>query len=293
MKVRSKGVLQLFEDSAKPYVAVGAISLGQGEALLAQLQAGVDVNVHLTTIVQKATSFNMIAETVGGNHDNVIHIGGHSNSVTAGINDNESGFVSILEITIQLTKLTVNNAVRSGWWTGEKAGLLRAEYYIKQLSQVKKDKIRLFLDFDMMDSLNYEIQIYDSDGSAFNSTGPVGSVEAEHELAACFDNLGLTHTEIEFDSRFDYGPSLEAEIAAGGIAGGAEGIKTQEQREMFRGGAGVPYDVNYYEDGDTVNNLNLEAWMDFIGAIAHMTATYARSWEIIPIEEHNSNCEEI
>lgn len=276
--------LQLFEDPAKPYVPTIGITLGQGESLLAQIQAGVDINVHLSSVVQNATSYNVIAETVAGDHDNVIHVGGHSDSVTAGpgINDNGSGTISILEIAIQLTKFTVNNAVRFSWWTGEEAGLLGAEYYVKQLSQAEKDKIRLFLDFDMMASPNYAIQIYDGDGSAYNSTGPAGSAEAEHEFTAYFDNLGLNHTEIEFDGRSDYGPFLEAGIAAGGIAGGAEGIKTQEEFEMFGGGAGVPYDVNYHEDGDTVNNLNLEAWIEFARAIAHMTATYARSWETIP-----------
>ncbi|KAF2131246.1 Zn-dependent exopeptidase [Dothidotthia symphoricarpi CBS 119687] len=276
--------LQLFEDPANPYIPVGGITLGQGESLLAQLEAGVGINVHLTTTVNQATSYNVIAETIAGDHDNVIHVGGHSDSVTAGpgINDNGSGSIAILEIAIQLTNFAVNNAVRFSWWTGEEAGLLGAEYYVKQLPQAEKDKIRLFLDFDMMASPNYAIQIYDGDGSAFNSTGPAGSAEAEHEFAAYFDNLGLNHTEIEFDGRSDYGPFLEAGIAAGGIAGGAEGIKTEEEAEMFGGGAGVPYDVNYHEDGDTVNNLNLDAWIEFSRAIAHMTATYARSWESIP-----------
>jgi hypothetical protein len=44
----------------------------------------------------------------------------------------------------------------------------------------------------------------------------------------------------------------------------------------------VPYDVNYHEDGDTVNNLNLDAWIVFTRAIAHMTAKYAVSWDSIP-----------
>jgi hypothetical protein len=44
----------------------------------------------------------------------------------------------------------------------------------------------------------------------------------------------------------------------------------------------VPYDVNYHENGDTVNNLNLEAWIEFTRAIAHMTAKYALSWESVP-----------
>lgn len=238
----------------------------------------------MTSEAAVKTTYNVIAETKGGDHENVIHVSGHSDSVTAGpgINDNGSGTCSILEIASQLPKFTVNNAVRFSWWTAEEAGLLGAEYYVKQLSQAEKDKIRLLLDFDMMASPNFAYQIYDGDGSAYNLTGPAGSAEAEHEFAAYFDSVGLNHTEIEFDGRSDYGPFLEAGIAAGGIAGGAEGIKTQEEFEMFGGGAGVPYDVNYHEDGDTVNNLNLEAWIEFTRAIAHMTAKYAVSWESLP-----------
>lgn len=266
------------------FVPVAGITMGQGEALLAQLNAGVDISIDMTTDAKVYNTRNVVAETKAGDHDNVIHVSGHSDSVTAGpgINDNGSGSMALLEIAVQLTNFTVNNAVRFSWWTAEEAGLLGAEYYVHELSQAEKDKIRLMLDYDMMASPNYALQIYDGDGSAYNLTGPVGSAEAEHEMAAYFDSMGLNHTEIEFDGRSDYGPFLEAGIAAGGIAGGAEGIKTEEEAEMFGGGAGVPYDVNYHEDGDTVNNLNLDAWMIFSKAIAHMTATYAVSWDSIP-----------
>ncbi|KAH5291607.1 peptide hydrolase [Parastagonospora nodorum] len=276
--------LQVFSDPAMPFVPTIGITQGQGEALLAQLENGVSVSVALTSEAKLYTTYNVIAETKGGDHDNVIHVSGQSDSVTAGpgINDNGSGTISLLEVAIQLTNFTVVNAVRFSWWTAEEAGLLGAEYYVKQLSQAEKEKIRLLLDFDMMASPNFAYQIYDGDGSAYNLTGPAGSAEAEHEFAAYFDSIGLNHTEIEFDGRSDYGPFLEAGIAAGGIAGGAEGIKTQEEFEMFGGGAGVPYDVNYHENGDTVNNLNREAWIEFSRAIAHMTAKYAVSWEGIP-----------
>lgn len=212
----------------------------------------------------------------------MIHIGGHSDSVAAGpgINDNGSGTISILETAIQLTKFTVKNAVRFSWWTAEEEGLLGATYYVQQLSQKEKDKIRLFLDFDMMASPNYAFQIYDGDGSAFNSTGPAGSAEAEHEFTHYFKDIAkVNHTEIEFDGRSDYGPFLEAGIASGGIAGGAEGLKTEAEVLLFGGASGVQYDVNYHEDGDTVNNLNYECWIEMTRAIAHVTATYALSFD--------------
>lgn len=266
------------------FVPVAGITLGQGEALLAQLTAGVNITVDLFTDAKLYNTLNIIAETKAGDHDNVIHVSGHSDSVTAGpgINDNGSGSISILEIALQLTNFTVNNAVRFSWWTAEEAGLLGAEYYVHELPQTERNKIRLLLDFDMMASPNFAYQIYDGDGSAFNASGPAGSAEAEHEFAAYFDSIGLNHTEIEFDGRSDYGPFLEAGIAAGGIAGGAEGLKTEAEALLFGGAAGVPYDVNYHENGDTVNNLNLDAWIEFSRAIAHMTATYAVSFDGLP-----------
>ena len=264
------------------YVPTAGISQAAGEGLLAITG---NITVDLTTDAKDITTYNVIAQTKAGDQKNVIHISGHSDSVAAGpgINDNGSGSISILETAIQLTNFTVNNAVRFSWWTAEEEGLLGAEYYVKSLNQTEKDKIRLMLDFDMMASPNFAYQIYDGDGSAYNLTGPSGSAEAEAEFAHYFDDIvELPHTEIEFDGRSDYGPFLEAGIAAGGIACGAEGIKTEEEFQMFGGAAGVPYDVNYHEDGDNANNLNLEAWIIMSRAIAHTTATYARSFDSIP-----------
>jgi Zn-dependent M28 family amino/carboxypeptidase len=274
--------LQRVPTKENEYVPTAGISQAAGEALVAG--AG-DTTVTLTTTAKDITTYNIIAQTKAGDQDNVIHISGHSDSVAAGpgINDNGSGSISILETAIQLTNYTVNNAVRFSWWTAEEEGLLGAEFYVKALNQTEKDKIRLMLDFDMMASPNFAYQIYDGDGSAYNLTGPAGSAEAEAEFDHYFDDIvKLPHTEIEFDGRSDYGPFLEAGIAAGGIACGAEGIKTEEEFKMFGGAAGVPYDVNYHEDGDNANNLNYEAWIVMTRAIAHTTATYARSFESIP-----------
>ncbi|KAF2705406.1 Zn-dependent exopeptidase [Pleomassaria siparia CBS 279.74] len=277
--------LSVLENATTPYIPTGGISRTAGEALVAQLNSGAEIIVDLTTESKTIATNNIIAQTTGGDPNNVIHIGGHSDSVAAGpgINDNGSGSLAILEIALQLTNFSVNNAVRFSWWTAEEEGLLGASYYVAQLPQAEKDKIRLFLDFDMMASPNFAYQIYDGDGSAYNLTGPAGSAEAEKEFTNYFTNIAkLNHTEIEFDGRSDYGPFLEAGIAAGGIAGGAEGLKTEEEVLLFGGAAGVQYDVNYHEDGDTVDNLNHECWIEMSRAIAHMVATYAQSFDSLP-----------
>jgi Zn-dependent M28 family amino/carboxypeptidase len=182
-----------------------------------------------------------------------------------------------------LTKFSVKNAVRFSWWSAEEAGLLGAEYYVSTLNQTEKDKIRLFLDFDMMASPNYAFQIYDGDGSEFNATGPPGSAEAEKEFQYYFTNIAkVNYTTIEFDGRSDYGPFLEAGIASGGYACGADGEKTVEEVAMFGGVAGVTYDENYHQAGDTIDNLNMDAWIVMSKGIAHMAAKYAASFDSLP-----------
>ncbi|TVY21126.1 Leucine aminopeptidase 2 [Lachnellula arida] len=259
----------------------GGISMADGEALVARVQAGETVIADLATEMAVSTTYNVIAETIGGDHENVIHMSGHSDSVAAGpgINDNGSGTISLLEITIQLTNFSVTNAVRFSWWSGEEEGLLGATYYVSQQPQSELDKIRLMLDFDMMASPNYAYQIYDGDGSAFGESGPPGSGEAEHEFERYFaQDAGLNFTSIAFDGRSDYGPFLAAGVATGGIACGAEGIKTVEEAAMFGGQAGVAYDACYHSACDDYGNLDVGAWMQMTKAIAHMTATFARSF---------------
>ncbi len=66
-------------------------------------------------------------------------------------------------------------------------------------------------------------------------------------------------------------------------------LKAVEEAAPFGGYAGVAYDINYHSAGDTVDNLNATAWTVMTGAIAHMTAVYAASWETIPLRS-KSKC---
>lgn len=60
------------------------------------------------------TTYNVIAETKGGDHSNVLTVGVHTDSAEAGlgINDNGSGTIGILNVAIGLTNFSVTNAVR-------------------------------------------------------------------------------------------------------------------------------------------------------------------------------------
>ena len=54
-------------------------------------------------------------------------------------------------------------------------------------------------------------------------------------------------------------------------------IKTPEQAAVYGGTAGVAYDPNYHQPGDTVSNLSSRALGEMSDGVAHATMTLARS----------------
>jgi Zn-dependent M28 family amino/carboxypeptidase len=260
------------------------ISKAQGEEFVAAIAAGTPQVADLIIEQQTVTTYNVIAETRGGDHNNVIHLGGHSDSVAAGpgINDNGSGGIGILEVALALTKFKVKNAVRFSWWAAEEEGLLGALAYVKAQPQAELDKICIYLNFDMIASPNYVYAIYDGDGSTFNLTGPAGSAQAEHLFQDYFRDVEkVDSVPSNFDGRSDYGPFLDAGIACGGLFTGAEELKTAEEAVMFGGEAGVAYDINYHAAGDTVANCNATAFLVNTRAIAHSVAVLATSTAVL------------
>lgn len=279
-----------------PYVPVVGISLKDGKDLAGQIGKGpLSADLSVLSELQNRTTHNVVAQTKGGDPNNVVALGGHTDSVEdgPGINDDGSGIVSNLVIAKALTKFSVKNAVRFLFWTAEEFGLLGSEYYVSSLNATELDRIKLYLNFDMIASPNFAIKIYDGDGSSFNQTGPPGSAEIEHLFQQYFESrhsrhfLGphghsYGHGPTAFDGRSDYAAFIDRGIPAGGIFTGAEGIKTAEEAELFKGEAGVAYDVNYHKAGDSMKNLNHEAFLVNSRAAAYAVAMYARSLEEIP-----------
>ncbi|SPO49131.1 related to aminopeptidase Y precursor, vacuolar [Moesziomyces antarcticus] len=267
-----------------PFVPVAGVDQETGDALAARLAAGekVTADMKLEGVIEDRTTHNVIAESRGGSKDQVLMLGAHSDSVTAGpgINDNGSGSVALLTVAKNLAKYSVNNAVRFAWWSAEEYGLLGAEHYVGELSQQQKDQIRIYLNFDMIASPNYVLSVHDGDGSTFNTTGPAGSAQAEAMFFDYFKNVAKKPLiEGPFDGRSDYGPFLDAGIAAGGLDTGAEGLKTEEEAKLFGGEAGIAYDPNYHAAGDTIDNLAMEAFEVNTKAISHAVALYSTSFD--------------
>ncbi len=85
----------------------------------------------------------------------------------------------------------------------------------------------------------------------------------------------------DFSGRSDYGPFIAANIPAGGLFTGAEGIKTTEEAAIWGGTAGVAYDPCYHQACDTYDNINLRAYEVNSDAVAYSVLQYAMSTQDI------------
>lgn len=247
-----------------------------GEAI-AQAGGSVTIALEVDAGVETRSTANVIVETAGGDENDVIMLGAHLDSVPAGpgINDNGSGSASILAIARALQSCEPTRKVRFAWWGAEEVGLVGSGVYVASLDQMQRDAIALYLNLDMVASPNWVRFRYDGDGSAFGTAGPMGSAELEQVFVDWFDGLGLPSEETPFDGRSDYGPFVEAGIAAGGLATGAEGTKSPLQAETYGGMAGEPYDACYHAQCDDIDNVDLEVLEGLAGAAAHAVSVYA------------------
>ena len=166
--------------------------------------------------------YNIIADTVGGDHDNVLVLGAHTDSMSAGpgINDNGSGLIGILETAQQLVKYSTKNAVRFCFWSAEEFRLLGSLCYTLSLTKEEIAKIRLYLNFDMIASQNFHYAVYDGDGSTFNISSAPGSAEIEDFFTGYFEQLGLPTAQFSLRGNSDYLGFLRRGIPIEGVSSG-------------------------------------------------------------------------
>jgi Zn-dependent M28 family amino/carboxypeptidase len=229
------------------------------------------------------TAFNVLAETAGGDGDNVVMAGAHLDSVDTGpgIQDNGSGTAVLLEVAEQLQKVKPRNKVRFAWWGAEEAVLVGSTHYVDSLPEAERQRIALYLNFDMVGSPNYVRFVYDGDGSAFGLAGPTGSDAIERLFEGFYSSRALAFEPTQIDFRSDYGPFFNAGIPFGGLFTGAEGIKTPAQAAVYGGTAGLAYDPCYHQACDTYANVSTAVLDLNSDAAAFAVLTYAMNTETV------------
>ncbi|HET7798858.1 MAG TPA: M28 family metallopeptidase [Humibacillus xanthopallidus] len=263
-------------------VPVVGTTTATGQGLLTP---GATARVKVERVNETRTTYNVIAETPGGDPTNVVVVGAHLDSVPRGpgINDNGSGSATILEVaeTFAAQERTPTSKVRFAWWGAEEFGLLGSNHYVGSLTPAELDKIALNLNFDMIGSPNYVRFVYDGDNSAFPvgpgaAVGPAGSGAIEDAFHRYFAAVGLASSETPFSGRSDYGPFIAKGIPAGGLFTGAEGTKTAAEAAVYGGQAGQSYDACYHLFCDAFTNVNQTGLDEMSDAVAHAVLTYSR-----------------
>ncbi|WP_311567210.1 M28 family metallopeptidase [Photobacterium arenosum] len=273
---------------------------------------------------------NVIAETRRGNPNQVVMLGAHLDSVPEGpgINDNGSGTAGLLEYAITLadTRAPVKNKVRFAWWAAEEAGLVGSEYYTNTLfapiydqaqneilaelglddpSQLteeqvelvearytKLNKVKLYLNFDMIGSPNYIFGVMDGDLSDTKDspdnayTGDFKPPYGTSDIESTFNEFFTAKSEFTvpqaLSKRSDYAGFADWGVAFGGLFTGAEKVKTAEEVDQFGGEIDVAYDRCYHQACDDLNNVSQKALFVNTQALAYVTTYYAFSKPLFP-----------
>ncbi|GAA2215253.1 hypothetical protein GCM10009850_107200 [Nonomuraea monospora] len=228
-----------------------------------------------------ATGYNVIADWPGGDPNDILMVGAHLDSVTAGpgINDNGSGSAAILETALAVSRqaLQPTKHLRFAWWGAEELGLRGSQFYVNNLPAADRARIKGYLNFDMVGSPNAGYFVYDGDNSdgTGSGPGPAGSAQLERTIQDYFTSIGVPTRGTDFDGRSDYGPFIAVGIPAGGTFTGAEGIKTAAQATLWGGTSGQAFDVCYHRACDTTANINDTALDRNADAIAYAVWTTA------------------
>jgi Zn-dependent M28 family amino/carboxypeptidase len=288
-----------------------AVSYDFGAALVAAAQAGtLTMEISVEAISETRHTTNVFAESRWGDPDEVVMVGAHLDSEpdTAGINDNGTGSAGILEVALQMAKFKTKNKVRFAWWGAEESSLAGSTYYVANLPQAERDRIALYLNFDMIGSPNYMFGVYDGDDSAASGSpaGPPGSAQIEDVFEAFFASRGEATAASDFTGRSDYGPFIAAGVGipAGGLFTGAEVLKTEADVARWGGVAGAQYDPCYHAPCDSLTperngadadlyrqlrreyrlfgNVNTFALETNADAVATAVATFAYDTSMIP-----------
>jgi hypothetical protein len=220
---------------------------------------------------------NLVAE-LPGDAGRLVIVGAHLDSLSPGpgIHDNGSGSASILEIARQFAALDIEpvNRVRFVWWGADETTGNGTRFHILNMPPDERDAA-LYLNFDMLGSSNGVRFVYDGDSSGSSVVNPGGSAKIEQVFLDYFAGAGLATKQSDISAHTALPVFRTAGIPVGGLFGGAFGIKTEEEVELFGGVAGQQYDPCHHLTCDTFDNINSQLLDEYSDAAAHAVLHFA------------------
>ncbi|HEX4719119.1 MAG TPA: M28 family metallopeptidase [Thermoleophilaceae bacterium] len=248
-----------------PTIPVAFTSFAVGDQLFKETQTSTPpvMSISIHTVSDTRDDYNLIAESKGGDPNHVLVVDGHLDAIYgAGMLDNGSGSVTILDIAQMMRKVHPRNKLRFIWFGGEELGELGSKHYVNNLSASELGKISYDLDSDVMATPNYSIGILDpaavdfftrTVGTQFPANVYEPSKIARDMGVNYFDSIGKNH--IFFSPVGTDAEQFQlAGVPASGMLTGQDCCKTQEEVNLFGGYTGN-YEGNVPSfDGGCVDN---------------------------------------
>lgn len=258
-------------------IPVLSTSFAVGRELYDNVRAGqTTVRVRTDTISETRRTFNVLAETTDGDRDSVVMAGAHLDSVldSPGMNDNASGTGAVLETALKKAERDIGqrNKLRFAFWGAEELGLLGSIHYVNTLSERQRARIKYYLNFDVLGSINGFPFVYTPQEG---DQTPPDSAEATAVFNDFFESQGLPSAPSPLLGASDHVPFLAAGIPSGGVWSGATAIKTHEQARAYGGVAGEPFDHLINSPFDTIDRINRRVLVNMSQAAAHGIYTFA------------------
>ena len=140
-----------------------------------------------------------VADWPGGDPDHVVMTGAHLDTSPRAPASTTTAPArpAILEnaLAFAASGITPRNHLRFGCWGAEELGLLGSKHYMSTLPAAEKDKIELYLNFDMIGSPNPGYFVY-NDNPAGNG--------ARDDLTSYFTSKGIAWEYIDVQGRSDH-----------------------------------------------------------------------------------------
>ena len=183
---------------------------------------------------------NVLAESRGRGRS-VVMAGAHLDSVPAGpgINDNGSGVAALLGLAESAGSSAPGAPIRLAFWGAEELGLYGSRRYVAALSPAERQRIRAYVNLDMVGSRNAVRAVYAAKDSARRIRN--GSQRIENVLN------GLVKPTEHSSGASDHVPFARAGIPVGGVFTGAS----------QRGPGGRPSDSCYHLACDRLANVDV------------------------------------
>jgi hypothetical protein len=248
-----------------PTIPVAFTTFAVGQSLYNQAQQSPPVmSLSIPAIVKPNTpDYNVIAESKGGDKNHVVVVDAHLDAIFgAGMLDNASGSVTILDIAEKMKNVNPRNKLRFIWFGGEELGLLGSSFYVNNLTKSERSHIGYDLDADVTATPNYLIGVLDPAGpdlfgrtvtSTFPNRVYKASTVARDQAVDYLDSIGKNHeflSPVGTDA-FNFNA---VGIPASGVLTGQDCCKTQEEVDLFGGTVGN-YEGNLGTfDGGCVDN---------------------------------------